>query len=539
MRTKRLAPVAWTLATVCAALCVLIPAHVSAAVEPPPGAAGWMYEAGTVVRIDLTLSPAEEAKLEAEPFEYVKGTFSLAKTDGTPGGAETPVVTALPTEIRLKGNVEGSYRDLDGKAAFKLKFSKSEPFIGLRKMTLNNMVEDYSLIHESLAYRVFRAAGVPAPRTGYAYVRVNGEDFGLYLNLENLDKVNLERWFGPFDDPQHLYEGEYGTDVRPGEAGKFEVDEGDDEDRTDLEALIAAVNAGEGAGWSSQLAPFADLAEMTRMWAVEKYIGHWDGYSGRSAAKQPNNYYLYSDPLGAFQMLPWGTDLTWEQAVAFDGPAGLLFNKCLADPDCAAMYREQLQGVGELADALDLEAFAADVSDTIEPWWAGGEDPRLEFPSLVDDAQAQTLSFIDKRPGELAAWLATQSSKGGSGQPGGQTGGPILSILPGPEAGRHMRIGRRAFANGVLITHLHLSEAGKVSQRVKLRKAGHRIRVCSTHKRRSTSGDLTLHCVLSALTRRFLREHSLRLEVVITFAPAAGADETITRSVIAHRDPDL
>ena len=59
---------------------------------------------------------------------------------------------------------------------------------------------------------------------------------------------------------------------------------------------------------------------------------------------QPNNYYLYSDPAGRFQMLPWGTDETCERRLPFDGPAGLLFDKCLADPACAALYREELGG---------------------------------------------------------------------------------------------------------------------------------------------------------------------------------------------------
>ncbi|HWA55361.1 MAG TPA: CotH kinase family protein, partial [Solirubrobacterales bacterium] len=141
-------------------VCALAPASAGAVSEPPPGEAGWMYEAGTVVTIDLNLPPAERTKLEAKPDEYVKGTFSLSKTEGAPGGTETPVVTSVPVEVRLKGNVSGSFRTLDQKAAFKLKFKKSEPFLGLRKMTLNNMVEDDSFLHETLAYRMFRAAGV-------------------------------------------------------------------------------------------------------------------------------------------------------------------------------------------------------------------------------------------------------------------------------------------------------------------------------------------------------------------------------------------
>lgn len=479
-----------------------------------------MYEAGTVVRIDLTLDSTEKAKLEAEPLEYVKGTFSLAKTNGTPGVTEAPLVTSLPAEIRLKGNVEGSFRDLDGKAAFKLKFSKAEPFLGLRKMTLNNMVEDYSLIHETLAYRAFRAAGVAAPRTGFAYVRLNGEDFGIYLNLENLDKVNLERWFGLFDDPQHLYEGEYGTDVRPGEEGKFGVDEGDDEDLADLEALIAAVNASEGAGWSSQVAPFVDLQEMTRMWAVEKYIGHWDGYSGRVAPKQPNNYYLYSDPLGAFQMLPWGTDLTWEQRLSFDGPGGLLFNKCLADPACEALYRAELRSVGEAISGLGLGALGAQTAALLEPWES--VDPRLEHPGSVEGAVADTLAFVADRPGELDAWLGSE----GESVAGSTTVPPATELKPKGPTAPSLYVGHSRLKGGVLSTHLWLLEAGRVSQTAKVKTRHGSVKACSVQATVARTGPFTLRCKLSAAIRRRLRASGLTLRVLTSFSPKTATPES-------------
>jgi hypothetical protein len=66
-----------------------------------------------------------------------------------------------------------------------------------------------------------------------------------------MDDVGLERWFGKFADPQHLYEGESGADVTPGvdalpaSEGGFEVDEGDEGNLDDLKALVAAVNSTE------------------------------------------------------------------------------------------------------------------------------------------------------------------------------------------------------------------------------------------------------------------------------------------------------
>ena len=67
-----------------------------------------MYESETVVAIELTLPAASIEALEAKPDEYQPGTFSLAPTDGTPGGvgeASTPIEVG----IRLKG--QGLFKD--------------------------------------------------------------------------------------------------------------------------------------------------------------------------------------------------------------------------------------------------------------------------------------------------------------------------------------------------------------------------------------------------------------------------------------------
>ncbi len=303
----------------------------AAAAEDP---AAWMYSPRTVSEIDLTLPPSSYKELEEHPEDaYVPGTFAIAETDGVPGTAGA-FTTPIEVGVRLKGGEFGSLRTLDQKAAFKVKFDEfveGQTFLGLKKLTLNNMVEDPSMVHEAAAYEAFGALGVPSPHTGFAFLRVNGESFGLHLNIETLDKVALEKRFGPFlSPPQHLYEGEYGADVTQAKFGELEVDEGKKKEKGDLEALVAAV-AAPTPSFSGAVGPLADLDEMSRMWAVEKYAGQWDGYSGQTGEKQPNNYYLYSDASGRFQMLPWGTDETWGDHIGFDDEGGVLFNGCLAD----------------------------------------------------------------------------------------------------------------------------------------------------------------------------------------------------------------
>ncbi len=410
MRSATLFSGLGTIAALCLAISLVF-AGTALADEDPAAA---MYSPGTVDVVDLTMPQTSIEALEADPEgEYVPGTFSLATTDGTPAGVGS-FSTPINVGIRLKGGL-GSFQTLSGKAGFKIKLNyvKGTKFLGLKKMTLNNMVQDPSMVHETLDYRLFHTVGVQASRTGYAYVRLNGLDYGLYLNIETLDDTALEKRFGEFDDPQHLYEGSYGPDVVPGvevapdEIGKFEVDEGDDEHFEDLEALIAAVNDETAPDFSEAVEPVADLLEMTRNWAVEKYIGHWDGYAGMQGVYWPNNYYLYSDPNGVFQMLPWGVDQTWSVALPFDGAAGVMFDKCLADQSCASLYRRALREVKAGVDADDLDNLADSTAALLEPWQE--MDPRRPYGmQAISDAVAATRAFIAGRPQQLAEWLATQ-----------------------------------------------------------------------------------------------------------------------------------
>jgi hypothetical protein len=519
------------------------------------GEADALYDPSAVVFIDLTLTGPEKAKLEAEPGEYVKGTVSMTRSsDGTPSGEEpTPFISSRPAEVRLKGSVGGSFRPLSEKAAFKLKFKKADAVLGLRKMTLNNMVQDRSMVHETLAYAAFRSAGVPASRTGLAYVRLNGEDFGVYLNLENLDDISLTRLFGSFDDEtQHLYEGENGDDVFPGGETGFEVDEGP-ADLADLEALIDAANGEGSAPWSTRIAPHANLAEMVKMWAVEKYIDHWDGYSGHTepaqAGERPNNYYLFSEPSGRFQMLPWGTDQTWiptigvgtpGREVTFDGSGGVLFNKCLEDDECLRAYWEALRDVTATIATLDPGSRAEDTANLLLPWEQEerANGTRAEYTAgEVDDGVEESLDFIAGRQAEAEAWLDEN-------EPPPR---PVITVQPNgsprePDGTHAAEIvpGRIAVANGVLITRIWVSGAGRVGESVSAQGSHHELaRVCATHKRSRQAGPVTLRCKLGDAVRQRLRHKALSLKVRTVFVPTVGNPVLAVKKVLAQRDPTL
>jgi hypothetical protein len=510
---------------------LLLPA--AAAADDP---AEPLYQPNRVDVIELGLSQEAIDKLEAEPDEYVAGTFSLATTDGTPGGVGA-FSSPRPVSVKLKG--DASFRDLDHKAALKLKFKAVDAFMGLRKMTLNNMVEDRSMTHETLAYAAFRAAGVPSPRTSFAYLQVNGDDYGVHLDIESLDKVALEKRFGLFQDPpQHLYEGEAGDEVAPGGAAGFEVDEGNEADLSDLEALIAAVNGSGTDPWSTRVAPLADLAEMTKMWAVEKYVGEYDGYTSGVSPFQPNNYYLYSDPAGRFQMLPWGTDETWKEInhLEFDEGHGLLFTNCLDDAACLATYRAAVATSCDAIGGADLDALAVSTANLLAPWQqleqSNGNRHEYDLAEIADGV-AETRAFIASRPAEAAEFLGApcHTTPPPATDPGTTAAATAAASTVTPPVLPALSVGKVKLVGRTLRTELSLRSAGTVSQRATIATADGPLVACRKQAEINRAIDRTLSCLLTRPVKKRLQARGLRASLVTTFAPSSGAKETVVRNI--------
>jgi CotH kinase protein len=492
-----------------------------------------LYEPDAIVVIDLTLPPDSVAALGLERDEYVEGTFSLAPTDGTPAGVGS-FSAPLTVGVRLKG--EGSFQGLAGKAAFKVKFNeyvKGQKFLGLKGMTLNNMLQDPSMVHETLSYQAFRTSGVPAPRTGYADVRVNGVEFGMHLNVETLDDVALERLFGSFEaPPQHLYEASHTLDLVPADIGEFEIDEGEEDDRSDLEALVAAVAAPSPPSFSERVSGYADLEEMTLMWAVERYIGHWDSYSGRP---DPNNYLLYSDPLGVFQMVPWGTDQSWARPEHGFGPPGpVLFEACLADPACTGRYRGALQEAGAVVTALDPGAEAARLAALLAPWQVLEAAPRKPFSAIeIAAAVAGVGEFAAGRPAALAKWLGPTLPDEEGAVPGATSGGAAVAAAGPAETTLSPRlpVNRARLGRGLLATTVHAPGPGSVSFTAEIATATGPVPACKATRTATEAGPLELTCRLSPTVRRHLSARWIQLRVRVTAEHPEGTTKPMVRTI--------
>ncbi len=411
-------------------------ANIAAPADAVVDRAAWLFSPLKSYTVKLTVDPQQLENLKANSGAYVPAQFQVQDAEGSVLPASGPLAIGL----RVKGTVGtrtdpifgvGGLNIVNDKVSLKLKFNFSIPgqrFFGLKKLTLNSMLQDPSMVHETLSYKLFRDMGLPAARTGFANVSINGSPRGFFLSLEPYDEVSMA-WSTP--TLAHVYEGQWGqsggvwyspdspaTDI----SVNFHPDAGDKKNLADITKLIAAVKDGSAvqAGSHARL----QLEQAGSFFAIEKFANHWDGYSG-SVPWAPNNFSMVSDRTGEFRFLPGGTDTTWwlvpgregldaNGAEPFETGAASMFKLCLQTDACASAYRRTLARAALEAPAL--QAFAAQLV-TLHTADRSSDPLRLivtrdfivRHATETDTARelAEVQSFITKRPAAVAAYLKT------------------------------------------------------------------------------------------------------------------------------------
>ena len=297
-----------------------------------PGAAYFDLERVLNIAIEIAPEDWETLRHQTRTFEDLMAEIEKYRLSRPFADIYTwfPATVTVDSEtysevgVRKKGFL-GSQSD--AKPSLKLRFDKymdGQTLGGvMERMTLNNGVQDSSMVNTCLAHQVFARAGIPTPRCSFATVSVNGKDLGLYIHVEEIKRPFLARHFGSAEG--NLYEGTV-SDFTPEYRGTIEKKTNEDaDDWSDVNAVVAALQDSSDAG----LTALADIVELDRFltfWAVEVLVGHWDGYAGNR-----NNYQFYREPGRRFVFIPWGVDQAFhlqEDPNPFDGisnpPASLL-----------------------------------------------------------------------------------------------------------------------------------------------------------------------------------------------------------------------
>ena len=79
-------------------------------------------------------------------------------------------------------------------------YATAQSFLGLKSIVLDNLAQDSSGVHETVASWFFSRFAIPAPRAAHAVLYVRGAYAGLYAMIEPVDKTMLARVFGSVGD---------------------------------------------------------------------------------------------------------------------------------------------------------------------------------------------------------------------------------------------------------------------------------------------------------------------------------------------------
>lgn len=323
--------------------------------------------------------------------------------------------------IRAKGNTSLSAVSSYGndRYSFKLEFDhydNANTYYGLDKLSLNNIIQDNTYMKDFLSYQMMDAFGVNAPLCSYAYITVNGEDWGLYLAVEGVEESFLTRNYG----------NGYGELYKPdstsmgggrGNGGNFSMggrsmrdsdvsliytdDEYEsysnifDNAKTDVtdadkDRLIAALKTiNEGGNIESAV----DIDKVIRYFIVHHFVCNFDSYTGSMI----HNYYLYEED-GKLSMIPWDYNLAFG-GFQSAGSATDLVNYPIDTPVSGGTVDSRPM----LAWIFDSEEYTSQYHALFAEWISSYFDSGI-FEEFFDAVSAMIAPYVQSDPTKFCTY---------------------------------------------------------------------------------------------------------------------------------------
>ena len=282
------------------------PTMALAALVPPDHG---LFTEDAVHEIHLTFHQADWWNLLRLNFEGLEDPLYL------PAEFDWEAVHFDSIGVRFKGN--SSYNAYPGvKKSFKLdidEYVTDQEIEGLDKLNLNNGFLDPTFVRETGAYEMCAAIGLPASRTNYAALYINGDYWGLYTLVEQFDQQFIESRFGASEEG-NLWKGEpYGSleYLGPDQASyynSYELKTNEEEnDWSSLVEFVDRLNNTPLASLPDSLHNLVDVSSALAMLAIDIFTVNLDSYIGRCA-----NYYFYHRDLDSRMIFAkWDLNEAW------------------------------------------------------------------------------------------------------------------------------------------------------------------------------------------------------------------------------------
>jgi spore coat protein H len=263
----------------------------------------------------LASEPADDFKLAT--YELKMKARDLASLEDSGFSNETFPATFIAGGKTFEGvqvRCRGSWSRSWPKKSLKISFKKDDRMDGEHCVNLNSGWRDPAFVREPLAYHIYAACGVPAPKSRMVRLMVNGSFHGLYIEVEQPEKPLLSRYelkgaslykaiskMNQADERQHSSEASY--------ARHYERASQKDAGLKELQTFCGALAHSQEA--YAFFNANIDLDKYINYLAASALLQHWDSFN--------KNHYLAFDEKGSKKwfVIPWDLDRTlgdhWNQ----------------------------------------------------------------------------------------------------------------------------------------------------------------------------------------------------------------------------------
>ncbi len=240
--------------------------------------------------------------------------------------------------VRFKGS--SSFNIPGVKKSLKIDFDEYDEdndelaFLGLKKLNLNNNYNDPTMMREKLFLDYASNFVEGVGRAVHTKVYINGEYWGLYTAVEQIDKTFVQSRFGSGEDG-NLYKGAASDEAGDDPQADFgsdltwlgsDADPYDDfyqlktnetaYDYSELVEFIDVLNNAPTEDLAASIEPLLDVDDALAGLAINNLFANLDSYSGAA-----HNYYLYDrDDTGQFTHILWDANESFGTFAQFTTP---------------------------------------------------------------------------------------------------------------------------------------------------------------------------------------------------------------------------
>jgi spore coat protein CotH len=218
--------------------------------------------------------------------------------------------------VHFRGGSSYSMVSTGQKRSFNLKLDyvhKKQAIGGYRTLNLLNASYDPGFLHMVLYSEIVRSY-IPGPKANYARTVINGESWGIYVNLQQFNKdftrdyFNSEagaRWKVPGPNPQGGLR--YSGDNPASYKSTYQIKSKDNPKSWEaLITLCKTLNQEPPKTIETALAPMLDIEGALKFLALDIAMVNDDGFWERQS-----DYNIYLDEKGHFHILPYDTNETF------------------------------------------------------------------------------------------------------------------------------------------------------------------------------------------------------------------------------------